>query len=91
MKIVAVEDKIVVELKAKEEKTSSGLFIPDNAQSLAPQNTGVVVSAGPNVENIDDGDTIMFHERAGMDMMLENKLYKVIAVGEVYAVLKEEC
>ena len=90
MKIVAVEDKIVVELKAKEEKTSSGLFIPDNAQSLAPQNTGVVVSAGPNVENIDDGDTIMFHERAGMDMMLENKLYKVIAVGEVYAVLKEE-
>ena len=89
MKIVAVEDKLVVELVQRETKTASGIFIPDNAQSLAPQNTGIVISAGPKVDIIKDGDTIMFHERAGMDVMLEEKLFKVIAVNEVYAILKE--
>ncbi len=89
MNVIAVEDKIVVQLKSKESKTSSGIIIPETANSLTPQNTGVVISAGPDVKDIKKGDSIIFHERAGMDVMLNDIVYKVIAIGEVYAIIEE--
>ena len=92
MKIIAVEDKIVVEMIEKEEKTEGGLIIPESAQGPVPQRYGMVISAGPKtVDNmIVQGDIIMFHERAGMDIIIDRKIMKVLGIGEVYAVIKEE-
>ena len=90
MKIIAVEDKIVVEMMKKEEKTEGGLIIPETAQGPVPQSYGKVISSGPKNKGYVTGDIIMFHQQAGMDIMIGKKVLKVLASGEVYAIIREE-
>jgi len=90
MKIVAIEDKVIVEVAAKEEKTESGLIIPEVAQNPVPQTYGKVISVGTKAdENIKEGDLIMFHERGGMDIFINRKVHKVLKSDEIYAAIKD--
>jgi len=83
--IQAVEDKIVVELLKEENKTKGGLHIPDSAGEQAPQKYGKVLSMGEDVtKEIKIGDTVSFHQRAGMDVLHEGQILKVIKSDEVY-------
>jgi len=90
MKILAVEDKIVVELLQKSNITKGGIHIPETAQSQEPQLYGKVISTGPKVEQIEDGDTIMFHERGGMDVIIDKQIFRVLGSSEIYAIIKDE-
>jgi co-chaperonin GroES (HSP10) len=87
-KLQGVKDKIVVEMVKIEQKTEGGLFIPEGFNQL-PQSYGTVISLGKEVQEINEGDLIMFHQRAGMDTLIDNKIYKVLMYSEVYAVVKE--
>ena len=88
----AVKDKIVVELDITlESKTESGLFIPENAVN-EPQKYGKVSSIGEEVsfkDKLNVGDIISFHGRAGQDIILNRKIYKVLLEGEVYGIVRE--
>lgn len=90
--IEAVKDKIVVELDIPlESKTESGLFIPENAVN-EPQKYGKVISIGEEVsyrDKLNIGDIISFHGRAGQDIILNRKIFKVLLEGEVYGIVKE--
>jgi len=88
--IVAVKDKIVVEITPKDNVTEGGIIVPDSAGSVTPQNSGEVISVGKDVETIEVGDVALFHERGGMDIMLGKLVLKVLKYDEVYAVLKPE-
>jgi len=90
MKIIAVEDKIIVELLKKANVTKGGIVIPETAQSQEPQQYGKVISAGPKVEQIKDGDIVMFHERGGMDIVIDKQIFKVLGSTEVYAIIKDK-
>jgi len=84
--IQAVKDKLVIEMIKPSEVTEGGIVIPDTAQQKEPQLRGKVISVGNEVtEEIKPGQTIFCHERAGMDIMVNNVIYKVLADGEVYA------
>ncbi|MEO0559722.1 MAG: co-chaperone GroES [Bacteroidota bacterium] len=69
-------DRVVVKAQAAEEKTASGLFIPDNAKEK-PQR-GTVVAVGPGkVENgtkvdmtVSEGDTVLYGKYAGTEISL---------------------
>jgi len=88
----AVKDKIIVELDIPlESKTESGLFIPETAVN-EPQKYGKVVSIGEEVsyrDKLNIGDIISFHGRAGQDIILNRKIFKVLLEGEVYGIIKE--
>ena len=45
MSFQALEDKVIIKVAIVEEKTESGLFIPDTATAVP--DTGVVVAVGP--------------------------------------------
>ena len=70
-------DRVVVKAEAAEEKTSSGLYIPDNAKEK-PQR-GTVVAVGPGkVENgtkvdmtVSEGDTVLYGKYAGTEIALD--------------------
>lgn len=85
--IQAVGDKIIVEV-LKITKTDSGLIIPDTVQP--PQGYGRVLSAGEQVENIKEGDILMFHIMAGMDIVAEKKVLKCLKYEELYGVLDDK-
>jgi co-chaperonin GroES (HSP10) len=86
--IKAVDDKIVVEVM-KPGTTKGGLVIPTT--TVEPQSYGKVMSVGENVgHGIKMGYILVFHAKAGMDMVMSNKIMKVLKYGEVWGVLQEE-
>ena len=70
-------DRVVVKPEAAEEKTASGLFIPDTAKEK-PQR-GTIVAVGPGkVENgtkidmtVQEGDTVLYGKYAGTEISLD--------------------
>lgn len=89
VKIKPLGDRVVVKPEEREEKTESGLYIPDTAQEK-PQ-TGSVVSVGPGrVENgqridmsVAEGDTVLYGKYAGTEfgdhlIMRENDILGVV-------------
>jgi co-chaperonin GroES (HSP10) len=86
MKITAVDDKIVCKQLTKN-VTKGGIIIPNEVKT-EPQSYGKVMSFGENVKNIKEGDVIIYHQRGGMAVVLDNKLYAVVKYDEVYAVIE---
>jgi co-chaperonin GroES (HSP10) len=91
--VQAVYDKIIVSLDVNiENKTESGIFIPETATTGQPQKSGTVKSIGEKVsykDKLNIGDIIIFHPRAGMDILLGKEVMKVLNEGEVYGIVKE--
>lgn len=71
-------DRVVVKPQPAEEKTASGLFIPDTAKEK-PQK-GTIVAVGPGrVENgnkidmtVKEGDTVLYGKYSGTEIELDS-------------------
>jgi chaperonin GroES len=94
MKLKPLGDRVVVTPSKAEEKTKSGLFIPDTAQEK-PQE-GKVVAVGPG--RIDDdgkrlpvdvkvGDLVVYGKYSGQDFKFGEDEYKVLRADEIYAIV----
>lgn len=70
--------------------SSAGILIPEIAQD--PQGYGRVVSVGLDAANkeIKLDDILIFHTRAGMDMIQGKTVLKVVKYEEVYGILHDE-
>lgn len=88
--VQGVTDKIVVKIINQAKKTKGGIIIPETAQK-EPQLYCEVISRGDKVTSeIQVGNIILCHQSGGMDIMVDNEIYKVLKDEEVYGVLKEE-
>ena len=85
--IQAIGDKIVTET-LKRKMTAGGIILPDGVQD--PQAYGRVISAGPDVTGVKEGDIIVCHIRGGMDSVIGYKLIKVLKIEEVYGILTDK-
>lgn len=89
MKIRPIADRVVVEPKAAEEKTASGLFIPEAAKERPLQGTVVAVGAGTQEVKMEvaTGDTVLYGKYAGTEISLEGKDYLIMKQSDILAVL----
>ena len=86
-------DRVVVKPKEAEEKTDSGLYIPDSAKEKPQQ--GTVVSVGPgrteNGNKIDmtlsEGDQILYGKYAGTDVTLDGEEYLIMRESDIFGVV----
>lgn len=70
-------------------KTKGGLVLPESASS--PQGYGKVVSVGEDMsDKVKEGDVLIFHPNAGMDMLLKEQIFKVVPYNEIYGVLHDK-
>ena len=88
-------DHIVVEITTKEEKTASGIYLPDTASKEKPQ-TGKVVAIGSGKllndgtyakPEIKIGDEVLFAKYAGYEHKDGDKVYLVLNIDDVLATL----
>ena len=95
MKIKPLADNIFVE-SVEEEKTKSGIVLPETAEKDRPQK-GKVVFVGPGRvdENgkripleVKKGDIVLFKKYAPDEIKVENKEYLVIKADDILAVLE---
>ncbi|MEG1589019.1 MAG: co-chaperone GroES, partial [Mucinivorans sp.] len=67
MKIKPLSDRVLVEPKAAETKTASGLYIPDTAKEKPLQ--GTVLAVGPGNKDVTmevkNGDTVLYSKYGG--------------------------
>ena len=96
LKIQPLGDKLVVKvIEAVEEKTKSGLYVPDTAKEK-PQEAEVL-AVGPGAMNdkgerlpmsVAKGDKIIFSKYAGTEIKLDGEEYLIMAERDVLAILK---
>ncbi len=90
-------DRVVVQPIEKEEKTPSGIFLPDTAKDKPQQ--GKVVAVGPGRWNdktgervpldVKVGDTVIFAKYAGTEVKLDDAKYLIMSESDVLAVVEE--
>ncbi|MHA1817330.1 MAG: co-chaperone GroES [Candidatus Heimdallarchaeaceae archaeon] len=93
--IEALGTKVVVKL-LRRNKTQGGIVLPNN--SADPQGYGEVISVGTAIptfpdapeKNLEPGEKIVFHIRAGMDLVMENEILRCLNYDEIYGILTNE-
>jgi chaperonin GroES len=85
-----VNQNVLLDLseKDKEQKTTSGIIIPDTAKEKPKLAKVVGISTIENVE-IAVGDTVLFKEFAGTETEFEGKTYLVIPYADILAKIVE--
>ena len=85
-----LNENVLLELaeKAGEQKTASGIIIPDSAKEK--EATGKVVALG-NIENpgISVGDTVLYKDFSGNELEFDGKKYLFIPYADVLAKVVE--
>jgi chaperonin GroES len=87
-------DKVVVQLMEQEEKTASGIYLPDSAKKK-PQE-GKVISVGNgrvldsgerNTLSVKVGDRVLFSKYGGNEVTLDGQDYTILDEDQIYAIL----
>jgi len=89
LNIKPIGDRVVVEAAAAEEKTASGIFIPDTAKEKPQRGKIVAVGEGKKDEPliVKVGDEVLYGKYAGTEITYEGKEYLIMRESDVYAVL----
>ena len=94
MKIKPLSDRVIVKAEAAEEKTASGIILPDTAKEK-PQE-GEVVAVGPG--KISDsgntikmtvkvGDKVLYGKYSGTEVTVGNEEYLIMKENDIFAIL----
>lgn len=95
MKLSPLADRLIVSAASKEEKTASGLVLPDASKERSEQ--GTVIAAGPG--RVDDkgnkipmsvkvGDKILFKGSWPQEIEFEGNKYLSLSESDVIAVIE---
>jgi len=88
-------DRVVIELVESEEKTASGIVLPDTAKEKPQEGKVVAVGSGRVLDSgervaleVSVGDRIIFSKYAGTEVKYEGKEYLVLRESDILAVLQ---
>jgi chaperonin GroES len=89
-----LHDRVIVQRSTEEEKTSSGLIIPDSAKEKPQQAKVIRVGNGKVLENgtrvpldVKEGDTILFGKYSGSDVKIGGEEYLILREDEILAII----
>lgn len=94
MKLRPLGDKVVLKYMEPEEKTKSGIILPDRAKEK-PQEA-VVVAVGPGKEEdgklvpmqVKEGDKVIYTKYAGTEIKFEDEEYVIVGQSDIIAVVE---
>ena len=78
-------DRVLVQRVEETNTTASGIIIPDNAKEKPSQAKVVAVSS--EVNEIKEGDTVVFGKYSGTELTLEGNEYLVLSTEDVLGVI----
>lgn len=88
VKFKPLADRVLIEPAPAEQKTISGIIIPDTAKEKPLK--GVVVAAGKG--KIDEpmqvkvGDTVLFGQYSGTEIKLDGSTYLIMREADIYGI-----
>jgi chaperonin GroES len=94
MKIVPLNDKILVERLEADDKTAGGIILPDTAKEKPKQGKILAVGEGKSLDNgkrapfqVKVGDRVLFSSYAGNEITHEGKELLIMTEDDVLAVV----
>ncbi len=95
MKVVPLNDKIVVQRLEAEDKTAGGIVLPDTAKEKPKQGKVLSVGDGKLLDNgqrapfqVKEGDRVLFTSYAGNEVNVDGKDYLIMAEDDILAVIE---
>ena len=89
VKIKPLADRVLVEPMEAEEKTASGIFIPDTAQEKPQKATVKAVGPGTKDEKMEVkvGDVVLYGKYAGTELSIDKKDYLMMKQSDILAII----
>jgi chaperonin GroES len=87
--IKPLADSVLVEPAAAEEKTASGLYIPDTAKEKPQKGTVIAVGNGKKDEplTVKVGDTVLYGKYSGTELSVDGNDYLIMRESDIFAIL----
>lgn len=89
LKVKPLHDRVIVEPAPAEEKTSSGIIIPDTAKEKPQRGTIVAVGSGKKDEpmTVKAGDQVLYGKYSGTEIQIDGKDYLIMRESDIFAIL----
>ena len=90
-----LHDRILAQRIGEKDKTSGGLFIPDNAKEKPLEAQVIAVGSGKRLDNgtiqeltVKPGDTILIGKYSGAEVKVDGKDHIILSEDDVLAILE---
>ena len=87
-------DRVIIELVESEEKTASGIVLPDTAKEKPQEGKVVAVGTGRVLDNgervsleVAQGDRIIFSKYAGTEVKYDGNEYLILRESDILAII----
>lgn len=88
-------DRVIIELVEQEEKTASGIVLPDSAKEKPQEGKVVAVGTGRVLDNgervpleVAEGNQIIFSKFAGTEVKYEGTEYLILRESDILAIVE---
>ena len=94
-KLVPLGDRVVIKQVPSEEKTKSGIVLPESAKEKPSEGTVVAVGSGRVLDNgqkvpleVKIGDAVIYSKYGGTEVKLEGEEYQILQERDILAIKK---
>ena len=90
MKFKPLADRVLIEPAPAEERTVSGIIIPDTAKEKPLKGTVVAVGPGKSDESmtVKVGDAVLYGQYSGTEIKIDNGNYLIMKESDIYGICK---
>ncbi|MDY0322417.1 MAG: co-chaperone GroES [Candidatus Carbobacillus sp.] len=87
-------DRVIIEPASKEEKTASGIVLPDTAKEKPQEGRVVAVGQGRMEDgkrvplDVKEGDRVIFSKYAGTEVKYDEKEYLILRESDILAIIE---
>ncbi len=89
MNIKPLADRVLIEPAEAEQKTASGIIIPDTAKEKPQRGTVIAVGKGTKDHEmtVKEGDNVLYGKYSGTEINLDGKVYMIMKESDIYAII----
>jgi chaperonin GroES len=89
VKIKPLADRVLIEPMQAEEKTASGIIIPDTAKEKPQKGTVVAVGPGTTDEKMEvkKGDVVLYGKYSGTEISVDGTDYLIMKQSDILAIV----
>jgi chaperonin GroES len=96
MKLVPLDDRIIVKQSEAEEKTAGGIILPDTAKEKPQRGKIIAVGPGKMQDNgkrsemsVKKGDEVIYTKYMGNDIQIDGEKYVILHENDVLGVIEK--
>ncbi|MEK7123438.1 MAG: co-chaperone GroES [Patescibacteria group bacterium] len=96
MKIKPLGDRVLIEPKKREEKTKSGIFIPQTTEKERPEQGEIIAVGQGRIDekgnrvplNVKKGDVVLFSKYGPSEIKVDGKEYLIAKEEDILAIIE---